>query len=64
MSKEESVQVKVSVGLHKKYVQHLRDQAADFLAEFTDESIVEMLAENILERYFNTEYFDTDALYN
>lgn len=58
----EVVQVSVRVGIPKSQIRQFRDNSEDGLADITDEQIVDGLAEDILDRYFNTEYFDLDTL--
>ena len=58
----EVVKKSIEVMLPKKYLTELREQAANGMKDYTDKQILEALAEDILERYFNTEYFDVEAL--
>ena len=60
----EVVNTLIEVELTKSFITSTRDMSADGLKDYTDEQIVEALAEDILRRYFNTEYFDMDALGN
>ena len=60
----EVVKKSIEVELTMSYIMGLRGQAVNGLKDFTDEQIVESIAEDILERYFNTEYFDVEALLN
>ncbi len=48
--------------LPKSYIAEFRENSADGLKDYTDEQILEALAEDILLRYFNTEYFDVEAV--
>lgn len=58
----EVVKKSIEVGLPKSFFVDTRAMAEDGLKDHTDEEILEALAEDILERYFNTEYFDMEAV--
>ncbi len=58
----EVVQLSVKVGLPKSFFVETRAMSEDGLKDHTDEEILEALAEDILERYFNTEYFDLESV--
>jgi len=60
----EVIKKSVEVELPKSYLMNLRKQSADGLKDYTNEQIVEALAEDILDRYFSTEYFDDEAIIN
>jgi len=58
----EVIKKTVEVELTKRFIDDTRKMSQNGLRDCTDEQIVEALVEDILNRYFNTEYFDIDAL--
>lgn len=67
MTTQEPVEVvkkTVEVELTKRFIDDTRKMSENGLKDCTDEQIVEALVEDILNRYFNTEYFDLEALIN
>jgi len=58
----EVVKKSIEVGLPKSFFVNAREMSEDGLKDHTDEEILEALAEDILERYFNTEYFDIEGV--
>jgi len=58
----EVVKKSIEVGLPKSFFADARAMSEDGLKDHTDEEILEALAEDILERYFNTEYFDIEGV--
>ena len=58
----EVVKKSVEVELTKRFIDDTRKMSPNGFKYLTDEEIVEALVEDILNRYFNTEYFDIDAL--
>jgi len=63
MGDTDNVVVEVKVGLSKSQIKGYRDNSQDGLKDFTDAEIVSIMAEDILGRYFNEEYFDLEGLY-
>jgi len=58
----EVVKKSIEVGLPKSFFVDTRAMSEDGLKNCTDEEILEALAEDILDRYFNTEYFDIEGV--
>lgn len=58
----EVVKKTVVVELPKRFFADFREQSTGGLKDYTDEQILEAIAEDILNRYFNTEYFDVEAV--
>lgn len=53
----ECVSTTLEVSLPTKTIQGIRDASQDGMPDDSDEDILKALGEDILERYFNTEYF-------
>lgn len=67
MTMQEPIKVvkkSIEVELPESFFVGTRKMSEDGLKDYTDEEILEALAEDILQRYFNTEYFDLDAIVN
>lgn len=58
----EVVKKSIEVVLPKKLFVDVRAMSEDGLKDHTDEEILEALAEDILDRYFNTECFDLEGV--
>ena len=57
------VTASIKFGFPKVQIQGYRDASADGLKDFSDKEIVNILLEDIVDRYFNEEYFDLEGLY-
>ena len=55
------VSTKLEVSLPVSIIQGTRDMS-DGMPDYSDEDILKALGEDILERYFNTAYFDFEAI--
>jgi len=58
----EAVEGSVKIALPKYLIQQYKEDPDKNLSEYTDEDLVIALAEDILNRYFNPEYFDLDNI--
>jgi len=58
----EVIEVSVKVSLPKKTIDSYRAMEENGMQGYTDEQIVECLAEDILDRYFHEEYFDLESI--
>ena len=58
----EAVEVSIKVSLPKKLISGYKEDPSLKIAHLTDEEVIEGLVEDILIRYFNTEYFDPQVL--
>lgn len=62
MFNEDVVEVSIKVKLPKSLVQKYKEDPSYGFDELTDEEVVTGLAEDILLRYFNPEYFDVSRI--
>jgi hypothetical protein len=62
LNKAGTVEVSVEVSMSIVEIQELRNNPELHLGDITDKQIVSELAEDILSRYFNKEYFDPEKI--